>query len=625
VHEAAVALREQLLSTLLQVNGHLKIYAFKERVKSARSLLDKVQRKRADGRADYNALRITDAWGCRYVTLFGDHIIELLDDLFVKLKHYCASADAIKLSLVETRIYMSDSGQTQASFGERIHSFLKENVNAIALGNSATVMCEPERKVGYSSIHLVFSGQQLMNFARSDSSSYSSPVPFTSYFEVQIRDVFEEAWSEAEHFVFYRHKDDRNSETPRSVKDAKAYTQTVRQSLDGLRSSVTEIRRIVEDSYKELTIQSSTERQSFSAFADNKAAIIEVLGKHGAGEFSKTVSDCYDLMEEASRLTETDAEAKFLAVSEKWELLRVNIPQRLTDLVVNRGNNHKKISYYLDIEQANSWYFTMRKELVEKALTLYSELHGEYPNDPTIRFRYARALRLGGSLKITGLDSLQKAADLVANFHNFLVNEEETVHRSRLGIEASILDGFIHYVMSQRSREVADRDNYIASLTGAIERNDRAIEYWKDLPNDKKREPSCLMAAQRAIANSIYYRAIFVDFFSTDERNETKKAYKEAISRDIALLQSLDSDSISSHWKTVDSLMHGCVVLGEAKKAVELATSNHNYFRDLARNRSARKLEVVEIADFLREDERGCYRDAMNVLLSMGGSWKVSI
>lgn len=111
ISDIAMKARETLIARMdaLGKSGH--VYTFKSRIKSPGAVLAKVTRKieerkasPADTAAQYGPDHVTDAWGCRYVTLYQSQIPTIVGELLADFGRYNKTGSN-QVELIEFVIY----------------------------------------------------------------------------------------------------------------------------------------------------------------------------------------------------------------------------------------------------------------------------------------------------------------------------------------------------------------------------------------------------------------------------------------------------------------------------------------------------------------------------------------
>jgi ppGpp synthetase/RelA/SpoT-type nucleotidyltranferase len=168
-------------------------YAFKSRTKPFNEIVAKVQAKRnhedpAERHTDYGPSSLTDVSGFRIVSLFNDEIPTALGHLLDLLETLPTTADPRGTFLadpVEEIILFSSRREGDAlSIDAKVEEIVREH------GLQSKLKIKP---LTYSSVHVIVRSR----FA------VQGGAPLIAASEIQLRSVFEEAWSEINHRLNY--------------------------------------------------------------------------------------------------------------------------------------------------------------------------------------------------------------------------------------------------------------------------------------------------------------------------------------------------------------------------------------------------------------------------------------
>lgn len=216
---AAAVVKHLLADVLKDVAKVQQNYGFTDRLKGPQKILLKVQRKREEGRErlrsegptaevqkllSYEPRHLTDAWGCRFITLFQSEIPATIRAILMALSDYNRKHFALPIILKEFVIYTNRPLGDPLSIADETKDIVSNSVFAGQILNGDTIIRPPEnRKSAYSSVHFVFS-----KAVKDD----SCPTISSLAFELQVRDIFEEGWGQIQHHLLYSEKD--NLATP---------------------------------------------------------------------------------------------------------------------------------------------------------------------------------------------------------------------------------------------------------------------------------------------------------------------------------------------------------------------------------------------------------------------------
>lgn len=161
---------EMLTETNALKNVHVQK---RSRVKNRSSLVKKIEDKKKH--KEYGLADVTDIVGFRFVCHFQNEVEQVVDVLLNKIKGDGAVSGGFS-ELREARIYVSPAPNQKA---------LKEKLDLVFQKYAADVKVE-EKASRYTSVHMVVQRAK------------------DQIFEIQVRNVFEDAWAEIEHALKYK-------------------------------------------------------------------------------------------------------------------------------------------------------------------------------------------------------------------------------------------------------------------------------------------------------------------------------------------------------------------------------------------------------------------------------------
>ncbi len=292
------------------------------RIKTKSSLTRKIEEKKKE--KSYDVESVTDIVGFRFVCHFQSEVAEVVDALLGSLT--TDGSDYLG-KLIEARIYISQS-PNQSLLLERIKTIF----NTYKLG-----IIDETKMSRYTSVHMVFERKNHQKY------------------EVQIRNVFEDAWAEIEHALKYKLGD----------KLLSPITDRHLQILNSFVQSCCE--------YSEQLYWDSREETH-----SNAGAPIAAL--------NDDESDTKDVPK------------KFRQIVERVKLCRdhhdYNQALKLLDSAVedvSKSDHHPTTEYYLLMERGITY---LKMGATAPAINDYLHLKSKFPNKALIDFRLADANRL---------------------------------------------------------------------------------------------------------------------------------------------------------------------------------------------------------------------------------------
>ena len=176
-----------------------KIYSVKGRVKAIEGVLRKVSKKLHDGKSISS---YSDA--CKYVDdIVGARVLAYLSDSMEDLHKAMTSFDRFELLTVTIHDQRYDRFYYQ--FAERLQSEEKASTGIFSSRINRKIKLEIRlNEGGYAGFHYVFRPRPV------DPVWISNPGSMYPKFEIQVRTILQEAWSEVSHNLVYKPTDPEN-------------------------------------------------------------------------------------------------------------------------------------------------------------------------------------------------------------------------------------------------------------------------------------------------------------------------------------------------------------------------------------------------------------------------------
>jgi ppGpp synthetase/RelA/SpoT-type nucleotidyltranferase len=297
------------------------------RVKSRDSLEKKIAKKSLEKKA-YNLSNVTDIVGFRFVCHFSSEVEQVVEALLDKIR-YDNSRDFDEL--LEARIYVSSAANQQS---------LKERLGALFERYDVPVQLDVKAS-RYTSVHLVIRKKP------------------GQVFEVQVRNVFEDAWSEIEHALKYKAGDaELSPSVDRHLQILNTFTQACSEYSENILADTTNA-RVVKPEINEL---------------DYDAEELKNL----PSEISPVLSEAYELRKNGNYKKAISKLSDFMA--ERTDLL-------------TKGS---AVEYYVVMERGLCYMFAMK---TQAAIADYESLVENHSERALIYFRLADAHRIEKNLK----------------------------------------------------------------------------------------------------------------------------------------------------------------------------------------------------------------------------------
>ncbi len=177
---------------ILSVADGPGLYAYKSRVKNAHQIAEKIVRKREHSKEDYSVDDLGDIVGLKFISLFKNNVFTNVELLVAAINgsNPRLSDIFVNKSLYEAIIYTTDK-DFEDEDGNNFSDQMFDSILAWApyLEKDS---CFVQKRQSYSGVHLL---------ARINAGNSKEKIVLPV--EIQLRTVYEDAWSEAEHSISY--------------------------------------------------------------------------------------------------------------------------------------------------------------------------------------------------------------------------------------------------------------------------------------------------------------------------------------------------------------------------------------------------------------------------------------
>jgi len=426
LNELAVRVRELLNDDLQRLGADISAYSYTERLKGQENIQNKVLRireeaqyhaKRGTQASRFHAEEVTDAWGCRFVTLFQSQILDVMSQVLRLIEAWRRKGHEILIDAID--VYTNrpdhDPNSIAPKAAQLIKNFGPSNF-ASALRPFEIRHRVDSRDSGYSAIHFVLSASLRKKV-------YGNDVADAVKFEIQIRDIFEEAWSQVSHTVSYRQKDGfyQTGVRPNSTVEiiARPQLNALKAVADGCSQLAEQIRRTYEDLRGRLSIVDPKSTYLSVVPLPDVCAFVLASVPREREVLIDLVRTAYGLVQDArdaadkhfdnqvSRSNYLAAAGKFAeAIERARETLGVVLP------------DGKTIEWYLKIEQANALIFSLpptlrsvaeaQRKAYRQVCALYDDLEAKFPHDHVVQLRRAQAERKAVRTETEALGTIKR-------------------------------------------------------------------------------------------------------------------------------------------------------------------------------------------------------------------------
>jgi ppGpp synthetase/RelA/SpoT-type nucleotidyltranferase len=200
----AMSLPDKIRPRLNESPIRANTYTINHRVKTTGKILEKVKRKRDEGRSEYGVNRVSDIVGFRLVTLFSSEVIGVVAQLLDLIMHRpeLGVSPFVKGKVMEILIFDNRPKEDPLSIVAAVRSAAIERGYKEDLKNQweERILQVKTNKTGYSSVHVVcYCETPALDGVVG--SAGEMPV------EIQVRTIFEDAWGEIDHKLKYKPTD----------------------------------------------------------------------------------------------------------------------------------------------------------------------------------------------------------------------------------------------------------------------------------------------------------------------------------------------------------------------------------------------------------------------------------
>jgi ppGpp synthetase/RelA/SpoT-type nucleotidyltranferase len=582
-----------------------RFYAFKHRNKGAKSILSKVLRKRNEGAAEFSPNHITDAWGCRLVTLFQADVVRVFEDLLKYVEgRRRRSGD---LEIMEINVYDNRPENDPLSIGPLVSDLRRRFMSADVKDGDV----RKSRESGYSSIHIILRG--LVEHETSQGAAKSA----WGVFEVQIRDIFEEGWSEISHQLCYGLKDDPTS-SDNAIGD-QAWMRLL-NALKTVADGCSQHASLIEPIANGIRGEASEARiSSITNLDEDQKALLSVLPRERQ-DLIRAIDEAYDFLEVAHRTSEERLDRSlgapfYRAASHKFaKAVRLAGPLGARLVTPDSLASPRPVSFILRLEQANAAMFSLPANTAndhgeyDRAMSIYRQLTFEVPDDAFSHYRMGQACVRSGSAKADineGVRALRRSLELTCR--NSKLSKDHWLY---ISIPTYIGRGY--YRLYSLALTEGDKAGALQALSLAR------------LETSKIIDPDAIRSENDSENSRVYHRAVGNKLNFTyllkaaDDNSIHPERYTDEEKRDIAecvdLLSEPPLDAYANIFvESVDTIMIGAFILGRMDLAMVKAYDSINFLRAIAQRKAGRKANV-NLESHLDENGKAMLRRAVFVI-----------
>jgi ppGpp synthetase/RelA/SpoT-type nucleotidyltranferase len=574
--------------------GFPEVYRVTKRVKEIDSVLGKLERKRKKD-PTYDFSRLTDIAGLRMVTLYRTAIPELLRAFLHRIDQHQNISEAFSNIAIKEVLFLSNGSKDP----------IRSHVDNICYSEFKKMIekYEIEERDSYSSVHLTLALHNIPH----KSAAVSSPNRFICC-EVQIRSVFEDAWSELEHAVIY-------SQIKQLPQDVSANREDRDREQTNASFVLKQLKRIVDlasdcaDDIRERLLPSKTPPLAVQRTLDNRGSIEVFLDSVNVSDdlrrqIKSTMGDKLAIDQEVEQSGESErTQIGYLSMSEKF----FDLEARLDSEVKNKDHpNENFLTYILKMEHALCLLLNGSPNSVSEAVNKYIEITNDQSNTdrPGALYRLAQARQRLWELGIADQTVIDEnpVSRIVSDYRKSYELAKGAIDGAHVG---EVIHGFseqLEFIRSTALRHAGfllwrvnkkDRDTRSGYIQSDIDMLKEAIELTLTAYNesDKVKDPDLHLRT----ANNISYFAL--------EHQMAAVALKQDV-----------RDSLSPDWIrcAFDELKTS--VLKHAGDELPMQLETHSQWKHW-RDALARMDTVLKICHFRNEllDYSGLCRRQMRV------------
>lgn len=463
---------------VIEDEGRRVAHIIKSRIKPAEDIVEKVKRKRRGAKNgsknfNYEPHHVTDGCGVRIVVLFQDDILVVTENIIKMLRHsspYTDNPICKNEGLLEAVVYTNRPPHEEGSIHVRVVEMLK------AAGFTAETKTPENRKGGYSSVHFVVAVQcpQPPSSPARRGQGACAPTPRVPV-EIQVRDIFEEAWCEIDHTL--RYVNDRDGLLDSSMAMTwKPHLAALKTFADGCSQHASLIKQTAIEQAKNMA--RAIESPEKSRPSDPPVGLAVILKEALPPHLHPAVEDAAAGFESAQEAAD--------------DLIRAQLFREAADsfgeLLKNAGTEGAKalggrnVTYRLKMEQAFCLQSLDDQQALKQAQAIYREILDEWHDDAFAFYRLATLVRRAGELE-TARDLYVKGCAAIAVDHTL-----DAQSWLRCAMPRNL--GLVYWNMAEES--ALQTDARIALLESAINATNSALVVGDRIGLDRLEISKCL-------------------------------------------------------------------------------------------------------------------------------------
>ncbi len=368
-------------------------YAYKIRTKTETKLVEKVGRKRQDGKRNYCLADITDVVGLRLVALFRAEMAELFEGVLRAITHSNGIApNPFQVGRPEEVIIYKGMN----AFDE-LPPRLRDIASRVCPGIEIK---EEASKEGYSSVHLV--ARLTASPEKVPRDGYHLPI------EIQIRSVFEDAWGEIDHKFGYVIRTGKDAGKPignpefvlAHLKVLKRFSDACMEYADAIRIEAVGVPPTLLATRRVISVASDHHILDRFKTLDVPEGIIDKYRE--ARDVKDKAADLMSSSPPKGKQCYLNAAELFRELASTFEA---------EDEAFRTSTGGELAWYYIKMNEALCLMSTNERDQVIAAQGVYQALDGAYTKYPLLKMRYGQVLGKLGHLD-EALSKLREAGVL---------------------------------------------------------------------------------------------------------------------------------------------------------------------------------------------------------------------
>ncbi len=389
LRENATHLLDSILSLMLKKHRLFgPPMTIKHRIKETKRIKSKVQRERKEN-PDYGLKDVTDVIGIRIVTLYSEDNADVAKTIFRFFEDGEGGMGERNIRLAKAKLYWAHSqltpDSTEKDAFSQNHSVLTRLVdNYNDRSGVEPVILEDPKRGNYSSIHLV------ADWPYGDpNDGKTMPV------EIQVRSIFEDAYAEIDHKIFY--------ELDREDELGAGRRRRVREELHLLRSMLDNASKLADIIRRRQSPTESVGKPDIAANLDD-ANWFEHLALSAGEEYEDVLSAFTELLDGKAKIDDDESAepGEYKLLAERFDALERRFNSRLErdEMDDKKMARLRRVAYVVYQEGALCRLLTGEEAEVKEAKKRYRRLAEsesiepggfDFRQFPTAWFRLAQA------------------------------------------------------------------------------------------------------------------------------------------------------------------------------------------------------------------------------------------